>query len=1306
MRQGSDRRLTIRHNAQLRRDSCTGRAMRPPIPQPAIDRLEPRLMLSAAPVLVEPSGPRFAAYEVHGRIGNRALSGDWEMGLTDNTNQPPEASGQFAWVNGAAVPFALSVTANHAATFTLGGRSITYDYGTLASMDLSAVFIWAKATKTSSSVTLGNLALDGEAVSGQVLGVGSGTQFDEAWVVGGDMSDGFTLTGDVTFTWSSSYMPNGSHLQFHLQPGRTAAFDLDIDSDNDGIIAGNDSQGCQPAEDQIEENAPGKMVAVNDDDSDDDGLVDYYDYDPTDGDLGAESQQFVPLTITLPTEVDPSITKLRLTYSQSAPPVAPTPTDPLPGTGHLRIWRVNGNVVRNPEAISLEGSGDFVESGESYTPAQFNYDATTRTIQLWVEAVSVDHAVSHEIVLSVDPGGTGAFRTADSVAVTSMNTELYHLVDDVLTKADAMTVSHPGPVFAGVSMSVGDLRAGMDGVSILGDITIAGTLDDAAMDLAEGIMGSLPAIGVFVNGSTEAENVVELSQTKAADPNVFSLTKPYDFSASFSEVLEGVSLEPGTNFITLRAMNTYGITGFYEQSFDVVVHEPETAPVQVRVTGLGASELLLQYRRYDSDDWGPTLAFYCDEPDHTVYRDGDGVAVVTITQMPEFDGETGQLVTPASAMVAISSIGVLPEAVVFDVVDGEYLSGNDVAAMNEESVQELATYEGFTFTCTMDPTCRASQGGELDPFFIGMQNSRHDPSALPVTDVLFKGKYYSAVVYDDKWFVGTPGFAVPRPFLAVLGRLPQQPQPSLAEPLVSQPSPGLAASATELPVSAPAVTSPALVAGAQQTGTFIEGFGQGLLDTGGDLVDGLKAAGEGIWYLAKNYNTFSCLWRMGTTGSSILVEDQKRIEVVAKVAEQLASVMARVIADDAKLIHAACVGDDATVNEISDTYREVFELAVDMLKDVYKAVKEGIAGISEYDVGKVVGRIAGEVLIQVLPAILTAGASAAVTLPAKAAIITAEFATKLKTVIKAADVAGVVFRRVWDFANLIGSAATLAEELVKLIDVAGEGGGGAAAAAMTGGYDVLASAPPIAVAFPSEGPLPQTTSFAAGAAATTAAIPLGKMFRLVERWALLISKIAAANPGAGTKAVFAKVLQESKAFAKDMDECLGGVTRYFNKKMWKEAADAGGDYSKVMTYAELGELGVADFAFGSKTGRFAAREMWKHHTGVQAWAKEYLKAANPGKYGEWALDDARWKPIMDSMPSLPLPMRQHTVGDAAFHRILGNPSQVRQIERASKILERLADAYAKWDAVLPNVEKGLGANIWVVSRKWLEDMAR
>ncbi len=232
-------------------------------------------------------------------------------------------------------------------------------------------------------------------------------------------NDLFTTSGGITaaFNWKTdpdSYglvVASGSRTiardYVRLAP---LEVDLDIDSDNNN---GFDEPARTDHEDEIENeegdpDKPGKILLVNDNDDDCDGVPDFADgFNKFGGTTNiTERETFVPLVIELSDAIDPTTASLRITYDDSNPnDVTGTGTeaDPyVPAGGHLRIWTKNGNVARNLNSVT--DGGDYVPSMTYDDLIDLGFDATTGEVTLYVEAVRASSSVADlDIKVEVDP---------------------------------------------------------------------------------------------------------------------------------------------------------------------------------------------------------------------------------------------------------------------------------------------------------------------------------------------------------------------------------------------------------------------------------------------------------------------------------------------------------------------------------------------------------------------------------------------------------------------------------------------------------------------------------------------------------------------------------------------------------------------------------------------------------------------------------------------------------------------------------------------------------------------------------------
>lgn len=153
------------------------------------------------------------AFVAEGRIGDRGGAATFELDLGDNTGNPATTA-QYPWQSGVVEPFTLvyDKVAN-VATFTLGGRVLTYS----PSVSFKECFVRARAVDANTSVRVYDLVLNGESL-GDLSAATGADGLDILAVSGVDLSQGFTLTGIAVLTWTSA-PPTQSRLAFQIKIG-------------------------------------------------------------------------------------------------------------------------------------------------------------------------------------------------------------------------------------------------------------------------------------------------------------------------------------------------------------------------------------------------------------------------------------------------------------------------------------------------------------------------------------------------------------------------------------------------------------------------------------------------------------------------------------------------------------------------------------------------------------------------------------------------------------------------------------------------------------------------------------------------------------------------------------------------------------------------------------------------------------------------------------------------------------------------------------------------------------------------------
>lgn len=173
-----------------------------------------------------------------------------------------------------------------------------------------------------------------------------------------------------------------------------AQVDLDIDTNNDGTI-----ETINSGEDVIEADLSfsGKIIALNNGDADQDGILDYVDG----FNLGSHSQstanasaKFTPLKFRIPSTIDLTNAQITIFADHSLTGLL-TDLDgngikDTPGPGSIRIWTKDGDKARNGADISA--GGDSISTLlPSYSPIDLGLSDTNREIELFVEGVNVSN---------------------------------------------------------------------------------------------------------------------------------------------------------------------------------------------------------------------------------------------------------------------------------------------------------------------------------------------------------------------------------------------------------------------------------------------------------------------------------------------------------------------------------------------------------------------------------------------------------------------------------------------------------------------------------------------------------------------------------------------------------------------------------------------------------------------------------------------------------------------------------------------------------------------------------------------------
>jgi hypothetical protein len=379
-------------------------------------------------------------------------------------------------------------------------------------------------------------------------------------------------------------------------PGRYFT-DLHIDADNNNGLELPD--GLKPERDAKDvDGLPGKIVAVNNDDADGDGIPDSIDGlslpgVPESDDAGPI--KLVPLTLTISMRfVDPpDRAGLRVAFDYPASHPGLTggneETGYTYGPGSLRLWLTDPATGRagRGRTDAMHG-GFFIDSGgnsespwPAYTLAELGLPPEGGTVTLWLESLTPSTTLGDQHI-SV---GLAGWHMPDTVRVTSFTTRfLQHGVNPEWTEVRTLPASRPSPTVTMTQGMITNPRVDpTDPHRILVDIALGGLVADRASDLVPGPDGTISCLSLQLNGHDAEVNSsggnpdsigqITPYQIDKATP-AGDLTRPFAFSAQYATVLYGVRVEAGSNKIQLGAENLYGFAGSAQASFEVVPIAP------------------------------------------------------------------------------------------------------------------------------------------------------------------------------------------------------------------------------------------------------------------------------------------------------------------------------------------------------------------------------------------------------------------------------------------------------------------------------------------------------------------------------------------------------------------------------------------------------------------------------------------------------------------------------------------------------------------------------------------------------------
>ncbi len=154
-------------------------------------------------------------YVAEGRIGDRGGAATFELDLGFDTGAP-YATAQYDWESGKVEPFELIYNSTTGEVeYSLGGITLHY---TTPYFDFDQIFIRTRAVNEGTTVTVSDILLDCESVNDQ-SSASSGDGLDILWILGAELNDGFTLSGNAVLEWAGD-PPTQSRLAFQIKVGK------------------------------------------------------------------------------------------------------------------------------------------------------------------------------------------------------------------------------------------------------------------------------------------------------------------------------------------------------------------------------------------------------------------------------------------------------------------------------------------------------------------------------------------------------------------------------------------------------------------------------------------------------------------------------------------------------------------------------------------------------------------------------------------------------------------------------------------------------------------------------------------------------------------------------------------------------------------------------------------------------------------------------------------------------------------------------------------------------------------------------
>lgn len=803
-----------------------------------------------------------------------------------------------------------------------------------------------------------------------------------------DVCDGEAITFSITPAGHAEFTTGGS--QITVQPGTTVCFtvhgigaysihaeqgdceatrysnsirvDLSIDSAN---RLGFDVPEDQDDEEAIEDDPalPGKVIIINNGDSDGDGIPDFadgfnLDTDPEHlDDDTSPNDRFVPVRIKVSGPVDWSGCFVEIAYSFSDPSQVVfydsgfVPSYETAIDGELRLWKKDGAEARN--AASITAGGDFVPNGQ-FPLSMFGVGSEGGEFVLWLEALDPSVQIaSHMLSVSSSLGCPDSVRVSaigsrfvqirpdeeeddddDESTIVSLDPNVYgqNAGADTLPQ-----VSTPSPVLTLTQFSITDVLPSSDDSQVEGVIRVTGTVTDALRNLRPNQDGAVSYLALYLNDEGvavgEGAQGIPVQWSAASEPA--TVNQPYRYVGTFDITLSTNALQPGYNTLKVLADNDLGFTGFAEQSFIITATAPPDQYVRYNIT-------------FDGDPYfgeSATLEFIhngtvvgpiqLESLKPGTYRSFAQGIVVEITN-PDL------VIDPDEA----DSFFVNLTLADFEIDDEPSWAGetgpNTLSFDGELTITQAMRpdWRGFAFGVEAVSEVVTSSGGDFFPFFIELLG----PADLlqSATQIEVQAQNCVTKFVQEQVFVAE----------AATNKLKVYVITRVVDHVVSQ----------------------TVAERRDGIDSFVEGFGAGLCDTGIALYDDSEAICTAAWHMVKHYNMITLAYKWAANEMPIPLEDAHRIAVTSVRAHQIWNVASEIIENQSELIFAALTGDVDAADQLGEQHRMLMEAVVELWGVAHAAAVQYLQDIDDFELGRIIGRITGEVLVEVTVAIITDGA--------------------------------------------------------------------------------------------------------------------------------------------------------------------------------------------------------------------------------------------------------------------------------------------------------------------------------------------